>query len=482
MSLGRRRAERQTELFIAADRLATSQGHPFCRRLNGLLAEAGFDDFVEQLCQPYYKEDGPGRPSIPPGVYFRMTFIGYFEGIDSYRGIAWRANDSLSLREFLGIPLGESTPEHSTLGKTRNRLPQSVHEQVFQFVLKLAMAKGLLSAKTVAVDSTLLEANAAMKSIVRKDTQENWREYVVRLMREQGLVEPESEPTDEEIRRFDSKRKKKVSNEEWESRTDPDSRIAQMKDGRTHLAYKAEHVIDLESQMLVAAEIRYATDGDAETLVDSVQMAQSHLDSAAAMQHEANSEESSDNTATSSVRIKEVVADKGYHKAETLELAEAMKLRTYIPERRMPHGRRWTDKPASHQRAVRNNRRRVARAKSKRFQRWRSEKVERSFAHVCDTGGSRRSWLARLEKIGKRYLIQAVAYNLGILLRALFGVGKPRRLQDGGNGALCLLLRLLSGVLNAMQTLRALSQALFENESPVLPPNPRWLLTGPKAA
>ena len=189
-----------------------------------------------------------------------MLLVGYFEGIDSQRGIAWRCADSLSLRQFLGIPLEEATPDPKTLSNTRRRLPEEVFDEVFQFVLRIAAEKKLLSGKTVGVDRTLLEANAAMKSIVRRDTGEDWKQFVTRLMHEESAIEKDDEPTDEEVRRFDQKRKnKKVSNDEWVSPNDPESRIAQLKDGRTHLAYKAEHVVDLKSDMILAAEITRPT-------------------------------------------------------------------------------------------------------------------------------------------------------------------------------------------------------------------------------
>ena len=237
MAMGKRR-QRQEALFVMSDGLPKSAGHPFYQRLNALLAEANFDHWIERRCQRYYaQEEQRGQPSIPPGVYFRMLLVGYFEGIDSQRGIAWRCADSLSLRQFLGIPLGETTPDPKTLGNTRRRLPEEVFDEVFQFVLGIAAEKKLLSGQTVGVDSTLLEANAAMKSIVRRDTGEDWKQFVTRLMREEGAIAADHEPTDEEVRRFDKKRQnKKVSNEEWVSSTDPESRIAQMKDGRTHLA------------------------------------------------------------------------------------------------------------------------------------------------------------------------------------------------------------------------------------------------------
>jgi len=253
MALGRRKNERQQDFWVATGDLPRSEGHVFYQKLNKLLREAGFDEFVETLCEPHY-HDTMGRPGIPPGTYFRMTLVGYFEGIGSQRGIAWRCADSLSLREFLSVALTEDTPDHSSLTRVRDRLPLSVHQQVFQFVLQVADEKGLLKGKTVAVDATTLEANAAMKSIVRRDTGEDWQEYIKRLMQEAGEIEEGDEPTVEEIARFDRKRKdKKTSNLEWQSTTDPDSRITKMKDGRTHLAYKAEHAIDLETELILAA-------------------------------------------------------------------------------------------------------------------------------------------------------------------------------------------------------------------------------------
>ena len=254
-------------MFITATDLPRSDGHPFYKKLNQLLAEAKFDEWIERRCQQYYaQEEKRGQPSIPPGQYFRMLMVGYFENIDSQRGIAWRCADSLSLREFLGVPLNEMTPDHSTMSNTRKRLPAEVFEEVFQFVLAIAEVKKLIHGKTVGVDSTMLEANAAMKSIVRRDTGEDWKEYVTRLMKEEGVIEKEHEPTDEEVRRYDKQRKnKKVSNEEWVSESDPESRITQMKDGRTHLAYKAEHVVDLKSDLVLAAEIRPATAADTVT-------------------------------------------------------------------------------------------------------------------------------------------------------------------------------------------------------------------------
>ena len=426
MAMGKRKP-RQESLFVPTDRLAEAPGHPFYHKLNALLDEAGFDRWVEERCQQYYEhEEKRGRKSVPPGVYFRMLFIGYFEGIDSQRGIAWRCADSLGLRQFLGIPLDQPTPDHSTLTYTRRRLPEEMFTEVFEFVLGIAGRKKLLSAKTVGVDSTTLEANAAMKSIVRKDTGEDWKGYVTGLMRAEGVIGPDCEPTAEEVRRFDKKRSDKtVSNQDWESPSDPDARIAKMKDGRTHLAYKAEHVVDLKEDLVLAAEVYPADAADTATLADSLAVAQAHVQEAG-----------------SPAVIEEAAADKGYHAAETLEMCDFFEVRTYIPEKRTGHRSRWLGKSAAWQRAVYGNRRRVRRTKGKALQRRRSEVCERSFAHVCDTGGARRSWLRGLVNVRKRYSIAAAAHNLGRLLRRLFGTGKPKASQDGrGLAALVHLLR-----------------------------------------
>ena len=436
MALGRHQDSKQQDLWIATHKIARSPGHPFYVALNGLLGRAGFDRFVEELCEPYYA-DGIGRPSIPPGIYFRMLMVGYFEGIDSQRGIAWRCADSLSLRGFLGLGLDEATPDHSSLTRIRQRLPLEAHLEAFQFVLRMMAEGGLLSGKTLGVDATTLEANAAMKSIVRKETGQDWSEYVKGLMAEEGLPagreEGEKEPTEQDVRNFDRRRpSKKVSNREWESPSDPDARITKMKDGRTRLAYKAVHAIDLDSAVVVAARVEMADRGDADTLIGQVEQAEDNL-------FEAGSEP----------EVKEVVADKGYHKAEVLAACAGRQTRTYIPERKVGRRRRWAGKPAGWQEAVYGNRRRVRGERGRELQRRRSEVVERSFAHVCETGGARRMWLRGLAKINKRYLVQVAAHNLGLLMRKVYGFGKPKALQ----GLAAVLLRVLCFVRSLLEAI-----------------------------
>jgi hypothetical protein len=321
----------------------------------------------------------------------------------------------LSLREFLGIPLGEDSPDHSSLSYIRQRLPLEVHHEMFVWVLSLLQKKKLLQGKMVGVDSTTLEADAAMKSIVRRDTGEDWKEYLRRLMKEEGLIDEDDEPTDEDLRKFDKSRKnKQVSNEEWTSPTDPDARIAKMKDGTTHLAYKAEHVLDLETEAILAAEVYPADYADTQTLEDSLHHAQ--MNQAAG---------------GSDAMIQDAVADKGYHSNATLaNLHEHTPYRSYIPEPELKHARVWTDKPPVQKDAVYANRRRCRGQRGRKLQRLRSERLERSFAHVCETGGARKTWLAGIENVQKRYLISAAAHNLGLLMRSLFKMGTPRGLQQ----------------------------------------------------
>ena len=407
MTLGRRRRERQDTFWVATDRLGSGPRNAFYDRLNQLLDEIEFDRKLERAAEPYY--ESIGRRGLAPGVYFRMIFIGYFEDISSQRGIAWRCEDSRSLARFLGFGPGEATPDHSTLSLTRERLPMEIHTLAFELILAAAKDKGLLKGKTLGVDATDLEANASMKSFVRKDNGDDWREYLRKLYEEETGI---SDPDDEELRRFDKRRKpkKKVSNEDWESGTDPDSRIGKMKDGRFHLKYKAENAVDLETEIVVAAEVYHGNVGDTSTIEDTVNTARTHL-------REAGTE----------CEVKEVVADKGYHGEETLDrLQNETGVRTYIPESDRKDNRIWTDKSPRRESSYRRNRRNTRGNRGRRLQRLRSERVERSFAHLCDTGGSRRTWLRGIEKVHKRYLSAAMAHNLGRIMRSLIGAGKPR--------------------------------------------------------
>lgn len=418
MALGKRERERQPDLWVPTANLARSGGHPFYEKLNRVLAEVGFDRWLEERCAAYYAS--AGRPGIPPGTYFRMLFVGYFEGLDSQRGIAWRCSDSLALKSFLGFNLGDATPDHSSLTYIRRRLPEEVHEQVFAFVLSIAERHKLLKGKVAGVDGTLLEANAAMKSIVRKDSGDDWKAWLRKLAAEAG--QPDAD--DDDLKKMDQGRKdKKVGNAQWKSKSDPDARIMKMKDGRTHLAYKAEHAVDLESGLLLGVTVHAGDAADGDTLPHTLVAAQTNLIRAG-----------------SSAAVRDLVADNGYHKNQTLAQCEAWNIRTYVAEKKERHSRRWTDKPDEQRRAFHGNRRRVRGRRGRRLQRGRSEYCERSFAHTCETGAARRSWLRGVVNVSKRYLIHAAACNLGLILRKLFGVGTPRSLQ-GRAVALCAAMR-----------------------------------------
>ncbi len=410
MALGRRK-EKQTELFVATADLAKGSGHPCYTQLNQVLDQAGFDAKVEELCAPFYKSGG--RPSIPPGVYFRMLFIGYFEGIDRQRGIAWRCADSLALRSFLGIRLSESTPTHPAMTIIRQRLDENVFDEVFTFVLGELQTQGLLRGQTVGIDATTLEAHAAMKSIVRKDNGAAWKEYLRALAQAEGM----ENPSDEDLRQLDrSRTDKKVSSQDRPNPNDPGAPIAKMKDGRTRLADTAEHAVDLETQAIVSAHLTHADRGDTQSGPESLGLAQASLGAAGSPQE-----------------ITQAVADNGYRDHELLARGADWGVRAYIPERNQKK-RRWTDKPAEDEKAFRANRRRVRGANGKRLNRWRSERVERTFAHVCETGGGRRTWLRGLVNVAKAHGLKCAAYNLGLLLRQIHGMRKPRHADAGAAG------------------------------------------------
>src|SRR3989442_668052 len=373
MAMGKRKGE-QVPMWVSATDLPVSPGHPFYARLNAILDEAGFDRFAEEQCRAFYAPV-MGRPSLPPGRYFRLLLLGYFEGLDSERGIAWRAADSLAVRSFVGLGLDAAAPDHSTISRTRRLIDLETHRAVFTWVQERLAAAGLLTGRTVAIDATTLEANAAMRSIVRRDTGESYQEFLTRLAAASGI----KTPTREALARLDRRRKKRTSNKDWENPSDPDAKITKIKDGRTHLAHKSEHAVDLDSSALVAVTLLGADVGDTTSLVETALAAAEQIEAAQA-------------TRSTPVELAEIVADRGYHSNQTLIDLEAVAIRSYIaePER----GRRdWTKTPQA-QSPVYGNRRRVRGARGQRLMRRRGEYVERSFAHVYDTGGMRRTHVA----------------------------------------------------------------------------------------
>ena len=423
MAMGRKRPVQQP-LFIRTDELAAAPQHRFYEKMNELLGGAGFDAFVEGLCEPYFAAGGTqGRPSTPPGRYFRMLLVGYFEGIEAERGICWRIDDSLSLKAFIGCAVHERAPDHSTLSRLRTRLPLRAYEQVFRFVMRVLNEHGLLQGRVAGVDSTYLRADASMKKIVRRGSGEGYKAFLKRLAKESGIADP----TDEDAREFDRKRKKKMSNTEWVSSTDSDSEIMRLKDGRTRLAYKSEHTIDMETGAIIAAEVLPATSSDAESIITSIDKANENLSAARVDDDdEDGDDDNGDGGAPLTYdSVEEVVGDKGYHKVSTIRHFADEGVRTYIPERKQKGKRHWQKNGGREAAvAVYQNRVRTKKPKSKRYQRQRGELLERTFAHVCETGNHRRTRLRGRENVHKRYLLQAAAFNLGLVMRQLVSYSK----------------------------------------------------------
>jgi len=422
MAMGTRKSrEIQEDLWVAHTELAVAPGHPFYQRLNELLDSEGFDAFVEARCAKYYAERY-GRPSLTPGIYFRSLLIGYFEGIEAERGIAWRLADSLSLRRFVGIALDEYTPDHSTISRTRRLLDLETHREVFNWVLCMLADRGLLKGKRIAIDATTLEANAAMRSIVRRDTGASYDEFLRGLAKASGI----ETPAREDLARLDRKRKKRTSNKDWMSPADPDARVAKMKDGCTHLAHKAEHAVDLDSGAVVAVTLQGADKGDTTTFHETLVEAGNTVADLAMRDIQLHP---NDESRVNVNGIEEIVADKGYHSGPVLTSVEDREVRSYIPEKKQSGRRHWQDKNEE-QKAVYANRRRVRGAYGKRLLKRRGEFVERSFAHCYETGGMRRTHLRGHENILKRQLIHVGGFNLSLVMRKLLGAGTPRELRN----------------------------------------------------
>ena len=452
MAMGNWRAERQPPLWVATSELAAPPGHPFYQQVNEVLRKHGFDRFVEGLCQKFYAPK-MGRPSIPPGVYFRMLLIGYFEGIDSERGIAWRAADSIALRHFLGYDLTERPPDHSTLSRTRRLLDLETHQEVFIWVLAVLAKEGVLKGKTLGVDATTLEANAALRSVVRRETGESYNEFLERLAKASGIETPRRA----DLAKLDRKRPGKGSNDDWEHPHDPEAEVTKMKDGRTHLAHKAEHAVDLDTGVIVAVTVQPADVGDTTSIDETV---------AETFETLLDVREQGGEVALP----KEIVADKGYHSNDVMTELSGMGIRSYVSE--PDRGRRNWQGKAAERAAGYGNRRRIRGRRGKSLMRKRAEKVERSFAHCYGTGGMRRTHLRGHPKILKRLLLHASAFNLGLVMRKLFGLGTPRSLAER-------LAGLSAGISGLLWRLRRLLRAIGRPERPF---GPVWLGRPPTPA
>jgi transposase len=436
MAMGRKRA-RQQALWVATEQLAHSGGHAFYEQVNEILNGEHFDAFVEAECVGFYKSEVMGRPSIAPGVYFRMLMVGYFEGLDSERGIAWRCADSLSLRNFLGYVLTQKTPDHSTVSRTRRLIDVETHARVFSWMLQVLAKHGLVGGKTIGVDATTLEANAAMRSIVRRDTGESYNEFLKKLATASGI----ETPTREELAKIDRERPHKGSNQEWKHPKDPDAKITRMKDGRTHLAHKVEHAVDMETGAVLALTLQDANAGDTTTIEQTL------IETAEQIEHLVAQPETADRM--SNQAISEVVADKGYHSNEKLVDLYELGIRAYISEPKRGR-RKWTNK-ARERAAVYANRRRIRGAYGKQLLKQRSMMLERPFAHCYETGGMRRVHLRGRENIRKRLLVHVAGFNLGLVLRLLTGKGTPRGLHDLATAYFFVIIAFTSRFNRALQ-------------------------------
>ncbi len=415
MAMGKRGKMRQDSLFVAAQDLPKTASHPFYERLSQILEAEGFDPYVEKLCEKFYARE-MGRPSLAPAIYFRILLVGYFEGIDSERGIAWRVADSLSLKRFLGYSLTDKTPDHSTISRNRRLIDVETHDEVFVWVQKLLGREKLLDGKTGLVDASTLEANAAMRSIVRRDTNERYTEYLTRLAEESGI----DTPTRQDLAKLDRTRKNKASNRDWKHPFDPDAEITKMKDGRTHMAHKTEHMVDAKTGAILAVTLQPASRGDTASMDETIQAADANLTRVMKDPQACD--------ALNEQVLTEVVADKGYHSDKVLTRERRRDIRTYISEPNRGK-RKWAGKSAERD-AVYANRRRIRGHRGRRLLRSRGQLVERSFAHCYDTGGMRRTHLKGHENIRKRLLIHVAGFNLSLLLRRDLGGGTARGFQS----------------------------------------------------
>jgi transposase len=441
-------------MWVVTAELPKSPGHPFYTRLNALLDAVDFDQFVEGQCARFYAPV-MGRPSLAPGRYFRLLLVGYFEGIGSERGIAWRATDSLAVRSFLRLPVDEPSPDHTTISRTRRAIDLETHRGVFTWVQQRLVEAGLLKGKTIAIDATTLEANAAMRSIVRRDTEQSYQEFLTGLAQASGIATP----TREDLARLDRKRQKTTSNQDWKHPWDADAKVTKMKDGRTHLAHKAEHAVDLDTGAIVAVTVQGADQGDTTTIIETAIAAAEQIEDAQA-------------AVQAPQALEEIVTDKGYHSNQTMIDFAAVDLRSYVAE--PDRGRRdWSKEPAA-QTAVYANRRRIRGARGRRLMRQRGVRIERSFAHLYDTGGMRRTHLRGHANILKRLLIHAGGFNLGLLMRHLIGSGTPRGLQDRLATVIAMLLSLIGATcrcflaISAWQPIMAAARPVTSTRQPRL--------------
>lgn len=406
-------AQPEPELFIASAELVRPATTPFYAKLNQTLDSFNFAQKARELCVPVYSNNGRGRPGVDPVVYFKMLMVGFFEDIASERGIAARCNDSISLRAFLGYSLTQITPDHSTLSVIRSRLGEEIYEQIFLVILGALEAHGLLQGKNVGIDASVIEANASLRNLVNRNTQEAYWEYVRRLAVANGI-----DPKDiDAVRRFDRRRPKKMSNEEWVNPHDPDAKIGPTKAGSIDMIYKPEHTVDLDTGAIVQAEVRLGNEADQQDLGAHVLQAQININQAQGRVED-------------DLTIESATADKGYHVLPELKVLQEEGIRTVISDPVL--NRNWENLTPDELAVLRSARRSAKSKSGKDLLRRRGMHLERSFAHILDAGGARRTTLRGLANLNKRFKISAAVYNLSQLTRQLFGIGTPKQFMARG--------------------------------------------------
>jgi len=416
--------EEQAEFWIERSRIVGGRSKGFYGKLNETLGQIGFARRVWELCKPSYREASRGgRPGIDPVVYFKMLMVGFFENLPSERAIAARCEDSLSIREFLGYGLEECPPEHSSLTVIRQRLGAEIYQAVFEVILVALREHGLLKGKNLGIDSSVIEANASLRSLENRNTEESYWEYVKGLAAEAGI-----DPQDEEaVRRFDRKRPgRSTSNKEWKNPHDEEAKVGQTKDGACDMIYKPEAVTDLDTGAIVAAEVLPGDQADTTGLSERIGAAVVRVHAVCGSEKRP-------------AMVKSLTADKGYFAAEQIEAVQDWGLRTVVADPQA-HKRRKKNYSPEQWQAIKKAHRSVRSASGKALLRKRGMHLERSFEHILDEGGLRRATLRGLENLTKRYRFAATCFNLSLLLRKICGIGTPKQWAIEAISTLLLLL------------------------------------------
>ena len=444
----RKEAEKQKEFWIETRRLPKLSAGGFFRKVEEVLAEIGFGEEVHRLCRPAYSQRSDGRPGIDPVVYFKMLMVGFFENLPSERAIAARCEDSLAVRAFLGYGLDEATPDHSSLSVIRHRLPAEVYQAVFELILKALKECGLLKGRHVGIDSSVIEANASLKSLVVRNTEEAYWDYVKKLAQEAGI-----DPNDEKaVRQFDRKRPgKKLSNEQFKNRHDADAKISRQK-GKTDLIYKPEHSVDMDSGVIIQAQLVAADSADSVELPERIQSVQDCLE-----------------RLEPGKKIKTVVADGNYHSLGNVCALQEAGLKVVIPDTNA--AKRKEELLTESQRKALHKARQSHQSKSGcQLMRMRGQHIERSFAHILDCGGMRKATLRGKVNLQKIYNFVSACYNLSQLLRKKFGCGTLKMALATGLQAVFFNLPEFAALL------RSIFYALAQRQEPFIPRPGNYLL------